>query len=111
MQRKKTIVTRESVEDVIRDTLNHPIRPTYDWMYDLGLSSTQREVYAYIFDICKQDCVKEFYINTYEMSKKIGITIAQCNNITRVLTKAGLIYKRTESKRSYYSLYPNPLTV
>lgn len=109
MKKKKEILERSQFEDKIKRTIEHPAIPTYDWMYELGLTSTQRDVYAYLFEHLRTAFIGERCISTEKMAEKMGITISQCNNITRLLHNKGLVYKRTEDKKTYYSLYPNLL--
>lgn len=102
-------INTEIVADRVKQTLLCKSIPTYEWMYDLGLNSSQLGVYAYIFDICRREPLKEHYIKTKDLSDKFKVTPQNLQQITSFLSMHGLIYKRIEGKgnqcKPYYSLY------
>lgn len=109
MQKKKTIIKREQVERHITDAITRPIIPIYDWMNDLGLNPSQRDVYAILFDKLRVEPLREIIIHTSDIARRLGMTVSQMNNIKRDLMNAGLIFYRNEGCKTYYSLYQNLL--
>lgn len=96
------------------DSIKHSLTPNkkfpiYDWMCELGIKGTQLNIYAYIFDICKENPLAEHCIETSVLTKKFNVTSGNINYIVGELIKLGLISKRVECKGSkskiYYSLY------
>jgi DNA-binding MarR family transcriptional regulator len=97
------------VADRIKQTLLCESIPTYKWMYDLGLNSTQLGVYAYIFNVCRHEPMREHHILTQDLAKTFGVTVSGINYTVNSLTKLGLLSKRIEGKgnqsKPYYSLF------
>jgi DNA-binding MarR family transcriptional regulator len=66
-------------------------------------------VYAYIFNECKREPLKEHYIKTQDLAKTFGVTVANINYTVNKLVKARLINRRVDGKgiqsKPYYSLY------
>ena len=95
--------------DRVKQSLTSTYVPTYDWMYELGLSSSQLGVYAYIFNVCKREPMAEHCISTQDLCKTFHVTPANISYIVKNLINLGLISKRVEGKgilaRTYYSLY------
>ena len=106
---KKVTINMEQFADRIKQTLTAKVVPTYDWMYELGLNASQLGVYAYIFNVCKTEPMKEHHIKTQELAKTFGVTTSNICYIIDKLVKSGLIDKRIEGKanlsKPYYSLY------
>lgn len=107
MKKKKQTISRTDVEPQIKRTLAFGTTTVYDWMFDIGLTTTQLLVFAYLFERLKTNCLVEHVVSTNEMCSKLGVTASRLNGITRELMKLGLVYKRVEEKKTYYSLYPN----
>lgn len=109
MKKVNEIKPVEMFADRIKHTLTAKVVPTYDWMYELGLSASQLGVYAYIFNECKREPLKEHHIKTQELAKTFGVTVANINYTVNKLVKARLISRRVEGKgnisKPYYSLY------
>lgn len=109
MKKVNEIKPVEMFADRIKHTLTAKVVPTYDWMYELGLSASQLGVYAYIFNECKREPLKEHHIKTQDLAKTFGVTVANINYTVNKLAKAGLIGRRVEGKgiqsKPYYSLY------
>lgn len=108
MKKIKQINT-EMVADRIKQTLLCESIPTYKWMYDLGLNSTQLGVYAYIFNVCKREPMAEHYIKTMELAELFHVTPQNLQQITSHLMSKGLVYKRIigrgNQSKPYYSLF------
>lgn len=110
---KKVYETNTDVAvDRIKQTLLCEYIPMYKWMYELGLNPNQREVYAYIFNICKREPLKEHYIKTKDLVEFFDNTPQNLQQITSLLAEKRLIHKRIEGRgnqcKPYYSLYqPN----
>ena len=94
--------------DRIKQTLTATYVPTYDWMYELGLSSSQLGMYAYIFNICKTEPQKEHYIKTQNLAKVFNVTTQNVCATVKELCKHGYLNKRVEGKgnvsKPYYSI-------
>lgn len=109
MRKVNEIKPVEMFADRIKHTLTAKVVPTYDWMYELGLGTSQLGVYAYIFNVCKREPLKEHHIKTQDLAKTFNVTIANINYIVKQLVNARLISKRVEGKgnisKPYYSLY------
>lgn len=109
MKKVNEIKPVEMFADRIKQTLTAKVVPTYDWMYELGLNASQLGVYAYIFNVCKCEPLKEHHIKTQDLAKTFGVTVANINYTVDKLIKAQLISKRIEGKgiqsKPYYSLY------
>lgn len=108
MKRTNTLTSSE-VTDRIKHTLLCESIPTYKWMYDLGLNSTQLGVYAYIFNVCRREPMAEHYIKTMELAELFHVTPQNLQQITSTLVSKGLVYKRIigrgNQSKPYYSLY------
>ena len=111
MKKTTEIKPVEMFADRIKQTLSATSVPTYDWMYELGLNASQLGVYAYIFNICKCEPLKEHYIRTQELSKVFNVTTSNVQQVVKQLCNRGLLFKRVEGKgnqsKPYYSLYQN----
>ena len=109
MKKTNEIKPVEMFADVIKQTLSAKSVPTYNWMYELGLSSSQLGMYAYIFNICKCEPLKEHHIKTQELADTFHVTSSNVQQVVKQLCKFGLLYKRVEGKgnqsKPYYSLY------
>jgi DNA-binding MarR family transcriptional regulator len=107
----KQEVNIEHFADRIKQTLTATAVPTYDWMYKLGLNSTQLGVYAYIFNVCKTEPMKEHVISTRTIAELFNMGTSNASIVTLQLSKLGLINKRVEGKakaQCFYSIYqPN----
>lgn len=106
---KKEIIPINEIKDRIKQTLTSSCVPTYDWMYELGLNSTQLLVFAYIFNVCKREPMKEHRIETSELTKLFGVTNGNISIVTNQLVKRGLISKRVASygsrSQTFYSIF------
>lgn len=109
MKKVNEIKPVEIFADRIKYTLTAKVVPTYDWMYELGLSASQLGVYAYIFNECKREPLKEHYIKTQDLAKVFHVTTQNVHQVIKYLCKHGLLNKRVEGKgnlsKPYYSLY------
>lgn len=98
----------EQFADRIKQTLTATKVPTYDWMYEIGLSSTQLGIYAYIFDICKREPQSEHLIHSRTIADLFHIGMANVSLVTLQLVNMGLINKRVVSKSKCYYSIVNP---
>lgn len=109
MKKAKNNIEIEKFADRIKQSLAATYVPTYDWMYELGLGASQRDVYAYIFNVCKQDPMAEHCINSQEIADVFSVTRASIIGTINDLVNLKLINKRIEGKgplqKTYYSLY------
>ena len=107
--KKNNTLTSEEVTDRIKQTLLCESIPTYMWMYQLGLNSSQLGVYAYIFNILRREPLKSHYIKTKDLCDVFGVTPQNLQLITSQLAAMGLLSKRIEGRgnqcKPYYSLY------
>lgn len=97
----------ELFTDRVKQTLTATSVPTYDWMYEIGLNSTQLGMFAYIFDVCKREPKKEHLINSRYIADLFHVGMANVSLVTRQLHKMGLINKRVESNNKCYYSIPN----
>lgn len=109
MKKAKYNIEIEKFADRVKQSLTATYVPTYDWMYELGLGASQLGVYAYIFNVCKQEPMAEHCISTQDLCKTFHVTPTNIIYITKTLINLGLISKRVDGRgtntKVYYSLY------
>ena len=106
---------RSRIERFVKESLYNETETVtvYPWMYNLGLNSTEMNVYAYLFNRLKHNPYKEMSVPSIELQNKFMLSRSRVNGITQTLHKKELIFKRVDGAgmyaTSYYSLYPNLL--